>query len=45
MDRLHHTYTLVFTPASADGKSHNIDIKVRPVSLTVRARKQFIASR
>ena len=40
---LHQQYLLAF-PAAVDGKTHAIDVRVKDVRLTVRARKSYIAS-
>lgn len=42
-DELHHQYLLGFTPQAFDGKSHKIEVRVRPPGLTVRARQTYVA--
>ncbi|HEY7288833.1 MAG TPA: VWA domain-containing protein [Vicinamibacterales bacterium] len=42
---LHHQYALGFTPPSLDGKMHTIGVKVGDGSLTVRARRSYLAER
>jgi Ca-activated chloride channel family protein len=40
-DELHHQYVLGFVPATLDGKTHDLDVRVRRSGLTVRARKSY----
>ncbi len=42
-DELHHQYLLGFTPAAFDGRTHQIEVRVRPPGLTVRARQTYVA--
>lgn len=42
-DELHHQYLLGFTPAVFDGRTHKIEVRVRPPGLTVRARQTYVA--
>ena len=44
-DELHHQYLIGFTPASFDGKSHKIEVRLNKAELTVRARQQYVAVR
>jgi Ca-activated chloride channel homolog len=44
-DELHHQYLIGFTPASFDGKSHKIEVRLNKADLTVRARQQYVAVR
>ena len=44
-DELHHQYLIGFTPASFDGKSHKIEVRLKKAELTVRARQQYVAVR
>ncbi len=44
-DELHHQYALGFTPTVLDGKSHSLDVRVARPGATVRARKNYIASK
>jgi VWFA-related protein len=43
LDRLHHAYTLGFTPAVADGKPHALKVRVSRPGAIVRARTMFVA--
>lgn len=43
-EELHHQYLLGFSPAVADGKTHRIDVRTPDVSMTVRARKTYLAA-
>ena len=43
-DELHHQYLLAIPASAADGKLHTIDVRVRPSTLTVRARRSYVAS-
>jgi Ca-activated chloride channel family protein len=42
-DELHHQYVLGFVPATLDGKTHELDIRVKRPDLTVRGRKTYTA--
>lgn len=42
-DELHHQYVLGFVPLKLDGKTHDLDVRVKPSGLTVRARKSYEA--
>jgi VWFA-related protein len=42
-DELHRQYTLGFTPAELDGKTHELEVKLKRRGLTVRARKSYVA--
>jgi VWFA-related protein len=42
-DELHHQYLLGVPAAAPDGKLHTIDVRVKPASLTVRARRSYVA--
>ena len=42
-DELHHQYLLGFTPAKFDGLTHQIEVRVKPPGLTVRARQTYVA--
>ena len=42
-DELHHQYLLAFPAPAADGKVHTLDVRVKPSSLTVRARRSYVA--
>ena len=41
---LHSLYTIGFAPTSLDGKEHKLDVKMRQVGQTARARKSYVAS-
>jgi len=43
-EELHHQYVLGFTPPKLDGKSHHLDVGVNDETLTVRARKSYLAA-
>jgi len=43
-DELHRQYLLAFTPATLDGRTHNLEIRVRRPGLTIRARHSYIAA-
>jgi Ca-activated chloride channel family protein len=42
-NELHRQYALAFTPASFDGKTHRLEVRLRRPDLTVRARKSYFA--
>jgi VWFA-related protein len=42
-DELHHQYLLGVPAAAPDGKVHTIEVRVRPSTLTVRARRSYVA--
>jgi Ca-activated chloride channel family protein len=44
-DELHRQYALAFTPASFDGKTHKIEVKIRRPGMTPRARKSYVAKK
>jgi VWFA-related protein len=44
-DELHRQYVLGFSPATLDGKTHRIDVKVKVPGMTARARKSYIAAK
>ena len=41
---LHSQYSLGFTPATLDGREHKLTVRMRPVGMTARARRSYIAS-
>ena len=43
-EELHHQYVLGFTPPKLDGRSHHLDVGVNDETLTVRARKSYLAA-
>ena len=43
MQELHYQYLLGFSPATLDGKVHEIAVRVNDRALTVRARKAYVA--
>jgi len=43
-DELHHQYLLGFSPATLDGRTHKIDVRMRRADLKARARKSYVAS-
>ena len=42
-DELHHQYVLGFVPSKLDGRTHDLDVRVKGAGLTVRARKNYEA--
>jgi VWFA-related protein len=44
-DELHRQYALAFTPATFDGKTHKIEVRIRRPDLTARARKSYVAKK
>jgi Ca-activated chloride channel family protein len=44
-DELHRQYSLGFTPASFDGKTHRLDVRLRRDGVKVRARRTYVARR
>lgn len=42
-DELHSQYLIGFAPPRRDGKRHDIDVRLTPRGLTVRARKSYVA--
>jgi Ca-activated chloride channel family protein len=44
-DELHHQYVLGFVPTNLDGKTHELEVRVKRPGLTVRARKTYSAGR
>ena len=41
---LHSLYTIGFNPMALDGKVHKLDVKMKQVGMTARARKSYIAT-
>jgi Ca-activated chloride channel family protein len=44
-DELHSQYLLGFAPSAADGKRHEVDVRVSQSGLKVRARQHYVAPR
>jgi VWFA-related protein len=44
-DELHRQYVLGFTPATLDGLTHTLDVRVKVDTMRVRARKSYLAAR
>ncbi len=44
-DELHHQYALGFTPLVLDGKMHTLTVRVANPSMTVRARRSYLAEK
>jgi Ca-activated chloride channel family protein len=44
-DELHHQYAIGFEPTKLDGKTHNLEVKVKGKGLKARARKSYLASK
>ena len=43
-DELHHQYLLAYTVPAFDGKTHQIEVRVKQKNLVVRARKSYVAA-
>jgi VWFA-related protein len=43
-DELHRQYLLGFAPAALDGRTHNLEVRVRGADMTVRARRSYVAA-
>ena len=43
-DELHHQYLLAYTVPAFDGKTHQIDVRVKQKNMSVRARKSYLAA-
>lgn len=44
-DELHRQYWIGFKPSKLDGKTHEIDVKLKRADLAARARKTYVADR
>jgi VWFA-related protein len=44
-EELHRQYAIGFEPEKLDGKTHRLEVKVKPRGMNVRARKHYVASR
>jgi hypothetical protein len=44
-DELHSQYTLGFEPARLDGKTHALEVRVKPPGTHVVARRSYVAAR
>jgi VWFA-related protein len=44
-DELHHQYAIGFEPKKLDGKTHDLEVKVKTRGLKVRARKSYVAAK
>jgi Ca-activated chloride channel family protein len=44
-DELHHQFALGFTPEKLDGKRHELEVRIADRTMTVRARKSYVAPR
>jgi Ca-activated chloride channel homolog len=44
-DELHHQYAIGFEPRKLDGKTHDLEVKVKPRGMKVRARKSYVAAK
>jgi Ca-activated chloride channel family protein len=44
-DELHRQYLIGFVPQKLDGKTHTLEVRVKGVGLTARARKSYVAAR
>jgi VWFA-related protein len=43
-DELHHQYLLAFTATKLDGKTHDLEVRVKQSGLTIRSRRSYVAS-
>jgi hypothetical protein len=43
MRELHYQYVLGFTPRRADGRVHQLEVRVRQPNVIVRARQSYLA--
>jgi VWFA-related protein len=43
VDELHHQYAMAFTPEKLDGKMHKLEVRLKNPSLSVRARRSYLA--
>jgi VWFA-related protein len=44
-DELHHQYALGFTPTKLDGKTHDLEVKLKVKGMKARARKNYVAAK
>jgi Ca-activated chloride channel family protein len=44
-DELHRQYSLAFTPANLDGKTHKLEVRIRRPGVVARARKTYVAKK
>lgn len=44
IDELRHQYLFGFVPASLDGTSHKLEVRLRPSGFKAKARKTYLAS-
>jgi hypothetical protein len=44
-DELHQQYALGFQPTKLDGKSHDLEVKVKVKGMKARARKSYLAAK
>jgi len=45
VDELHHQYLIGFEPHKLDGKSHQLEVRVKGSGLVARARRSYVAAR
>ena len=43
-DELHHQYLLAYTVPAFDGRTHQVEVRVKQKNMSVRARKSYIAA-
>ena len=43
VDELHHQYVLGFVPATLDGRTHRLEVRMTQPKLTARARQSYVA--
>ncbi len=44
-DELHQQYAIGFEPTKLDGKSHDLEVKLKPRGMKARARKSYVAAK
>jgi VWFA-related protein len=44
-DELHQQYALGFAPTKLDGKTHDLEVKVKTKGMKARARKSYVAAK
>jgi Ca-activated chloride channel family protein len=42
-EELHHQYSIGFTPAKLDGKTHDLEVRLKQDGMTARARQSYVA--
>ena len=44
-DELHQQYALAFAPTKLDGKTHDLEVKLKVKGMKARARKSYLAAK